>query len=141
MVVYPQEVIPMFDVVVNEIFQEVVSGDDASTDQNPDPGYSIQVRTYNLLHAKAMRDLNPSDIDQMICVRGMITRATPIIPELSQARAPPGAGCAPRLPRGRGGLRAPASLSLSPLRACAGAGRRRPSQRPSRPAAPPEALS
>lgn len=33
-----------------------------------------------------MRDLNPSDIDRMISVRGMVTRSTPIIPELAQAR-------------------------------------------------------
>jgi len=32
-----------------------------------------------------MRDLNPGDIDQMVCVRGMVTRTSGIIPDLKQA--------------------------------------------------------
>ena len=32
-----------------------------------------------------MRDLNPSDIDQMVCIRGMVTRTSSIIPDLKQA--------------------------------------------------------
>ena len=45
----------------------------------------IIVRPYNMMDAKPMRDLNPSDIDKMVCVRGMVTRCTPIIPDLKLA--------------------------------------------------------
>ena len=44
------------------------------------------MRTFNLEETKRMRDLNPSDVDQLVCVRGMVTRVTPIIPDLKQAR-------------------------------------------------------
>lgn len=143
----------MFDVVVNEIFQEEVLADILGPDGEggvEDPAYSIQVRTFNLRDSKAMRDLNPSDIDQMICVRGMITRATAIIPELAQARSfgtlsvlaspsPAAAASAPPVPQrprcsgtacaqrrdGTMGLTAPlACPALSPARRPASSARR-----------------
>ena len=42
----------------------------------------IQVRTFNLLETKTMRDLNPQDIDQMVSVKGMITRTSGVIPDI-----------------------------------------------------------
>jgi DNA replication licensing factor MCM4 len=42
----------------------------------------IQVRTFNLKDVKTMRDLNPQDIDQMVAVRGMITRSSGVIPDI-----------------------------------------------------------
>ena len=45
----------------------------------------IQVRTFNLRDTRAMRDLNPSDIDKMVAIRGMVTRCTSIIPDLKMA--------------------------------------------------------
>lgn len=79
LVLYPQEIIPVFDVVTNDYYaQEILDADETEFPQ-------IQVRTFNLKDRKAMRDLNPADIDQMICVRGMVTRTTGIIPDLKQA--------------------------------------------------------
>ena len=69
----------MFDVVTNEYYAEQVLDD--GSDEFP----QIQVRTFALRECKPMRDLNPSDIDQMICVRGMVTRTSSIIPDLKQA--------------------------------------------------------
>ena len=47
--------------------------------------HCIQVRTFNLRDTRAMRDLNPSDIDKMVAIRGMVTRCTSIIPDLKMA--------------------------------------------------------
>ena len=48
-------------------------------------GAAVQVRTYNLRTVKNMRDLDPSDIDQMVSVRGMVTRVSGIMPDLKAA--------------------------------------------------------
>ena len=80
---YPQEIIPLFDVVANEYFLEnVVAPEDMDEDT---PAARIIVRPFNMMDAKPMRDLNPSDIDKMVCVRGMVTRCTTIIPDLKLA--------------------------------------------------------
>ena len=79
LVAYPQEIIPLFDVVANEHFVERVlpPGEEAFT--------RIQVRTFNLRETRAMRNLNPSDIDKMVAVRGMVTRCSAVIPDLKMA--------------------------------------------------------
>jgi DNA replication licensing factor MCM4 len=40
------------------------------------------VRPFNLAAPKAIRDLDPADIDRLVCVRGMVTRCSPVIPNL-----------------------------------------------------------
>jgi len=74
LVQYPQEVIPICDMAVNEIFFE----------RFPDTGldHQIQVRPYNADKTKNMRSLNPEDIDQLITVEGMVIRSSDLIPEL-----------------------------------------------------------
>jgi DNA replication licensing factor MCM4 len=42
----------------------------------------MQVRVFNLEHVRAIRDLDPLDIDCMVALRGMITRTGNIIPDL-----------------------------------------------------------
>lgn len=32
-----------------------------------------------------MRDLDPIHIDQLLCIKGMVIRCTPVIPDLKQA--------------------------------------------------------
>ena len=76
LVAYPQELIPIFDLVINDL---------AADSLGMDPQSRIQVRTFNLRDRKHMRDLNPQDIDQMISVRGMISRTSGVIPDLKQA--------------------------------------------------------
>jgi DNA replication licensing factor MCM4 len=67
---YPQEIVPLFDQVANEYFAESVlpEGEEVFT--------RVQVRPFNLKETRAMRDLNPSDIDKLVAVRGMVTRCT-----------------------------------------------------------------
>ncbi|XP_078543447.1 DNA replication licensing factor MCM4 [Lissotriton helveticus] len=77
LVCYPQEVIPTFDMAVNELFFE----------RYPDSilEHQIQVRPYNALKTRNMRSLNPEDIDQLITISGMIIRTSQIIPEMQEA--------------------------------------------------------
>ncbi|KAM9627045.1 DNA replication licensing factor MCM4 isoform 3-T3 [Trichechus inunguis] len=74
---YPQEVIPTFDMAVNEIF----------FDHYPDSilEHQIQVRPFNALKTKNMRNLNPEDIDQLITISGMVIRTSQLIPEMQEA--------------------------------------------------------
>ncbi|ESN98874.1 hypothetical protein HELRODRAFT_67429 [Helobdella robusta] len=77
LVCYPQEVIPIFDVAVNEIFLS----------KYPDGAleHQIQVRPYNATKSKSMRSLNPEDIDQLITISGMVIRTSSLIPEMREA--------------------------------------------------------
>ncbi|KAI1902000.1 hypothetical protein AGOR_G00040210 [Albula goreensis] len=74
---YPQEVIPTFDMAVNELFFE----------RFPDSilEHQIQVRPYNALKTRNMRSLNPEDIDQLITISGMVIRTSQLIPEMQEA--------------------------------------------------------
>ncbi|XP_069777639.1 DNA replication licensing factor MCM4 isoform X2 [Narcine bancroftii] len=77
LICYPQEVIPTFDMAVNELFFE----------RFPDSilEHQIQVRPFNALRTKNMRSLNPEDIDQLITVSGMVIRSSQLIPEMQEA--------------------------------------------------------
>ncbi|XP_049816684.1 DNA replication licensing factor MCM4 [Schistocerca nitens] len=77
LVCYPQEVIPTFDMAVNEMFFE----------RHPAAvlEHQIQVRPFNAHKTRNMRGLNPEDIDQLITVSGMITRTSNIIPDMREA--------------------------------------------------------
>ncbi|ACO66807.1 predicted protein [Micromonas commoda] len=79
LVSYPQEIIPLMDAVCTEYFAQRVLPQD---EMPPDENWGIQVRTYNLKETRAMRDLNPSDIDKLVAVRGMVTRVSAVIPDL-----------------------------------------------------------
>ncbi|KAK7066561.1 DNA replication licensing factor, mcm4 component [Halocaridina rubra] len=77
LVCYPQEVIPTFDMAINEMFFE----------RYPDTilEHQIQVRPFNAEKTKNMRGLNPEDIDQLITIAGMVIRTSNIIPEMREA--------------------------------------------------------
>eukprot|EP00002_Diphylleia_rotans_P018917 TRINITY_DN3657_c0_g2_i2.p1 TRINITY_DN3657_c0_g2~~TRINITY_DN3657_c0_g2_i2.p1 ORF type:complete len:875 (-),score=175.55 TRINITY_DN3657_c0_g2_i2:279-2903(-) len=77
LVAYPQEIIPIFDMVLHEYLKKNFEWQDKDR--------RVQVRTFNLQHSKNMRDLNPSDIDQMVSIRGMATRVSGVMPDLKQA--------------------------------------------------------
>lgn len=77
-VAFPLEMIQIFDSVVKEMYQALNAGDEEHVTQ-------VQVRPYNLLETKSIRELHPTDIDRLVSVRGMITRASPVIPDLSSA--------------------------------------------------------
>uniref|UniRef100_A0A1Y1KIS5 DNA replication licensing factor MCM4 n=2 Tax=Photinus pyralis TaxID=7054 RepID=A0A1Y1KIS5_PHOPY len=74
---YPQEVIPTFDMTVNEIFYERFPAAVLE--------HQIQVRPFNAEKTKNMRSLNPEDIDQLITIGGMVIRTSDLIPEMREA--------------------------------------------------------
>ncbi|ESO98208.1 hypothetical protein LOTGIDRAFT_206222 [Lottia gigantea] len=77
LVSYPQEVIPAFDMAINEMF----------FDRFPDTvlEHQVQIRTFNAEKTKNMRALNPEDIDRLITIGGMVIRLSPLIPEMREA--------------------------------------------------------
>eukprot|EP00043_Microstomoeca_roanoka_P013036 m.127344 g.127344 ORF g.127344 m.127344 type:complete len:841 (-) comp15655_c3_seq1:57-2579(-) len=75
MVRYPQEVINAFDSVLDAEFER--------RNARP-PDASPQVRPFNLRDTVAMRSLNPEDVDQLVAIRGMVIRVSPVIPDPSE---------------------------------------------------------
>ncbi|PKK80763.1 MCM-domain-containing protein [Rhizophagus irregularis] len=73
---YPQEIIPILDYVVAQMYTEL---------HEKEPKEDIRVRPYNLGISKNMRELNPSDIDQLVCIKGLLIRSSPILPEMAVA--------------------------------------------------------
>ncbi|CAA7023158.1 unnamed protein product [Microthlaspi erraticum] len=75
MVRYPLEVLAIFDIVL----MDIVSTIDSLFEKH------VQVRIFNLRTSTSMRNLNPSDIEKMISLKGMIIRSSSIIPEIREA--------------------------------------------------------
>ena len=74
---YPQEVLPILDMVLTEEYTRQFG--------EPSNMQRIQVRTFGLMKFERMRDLEPTHIDQLLCIKGMVIRCSVVIPELKQA--------------------------------------------------------
>ena len=97
---YPQEVIPIFDIAVNELFFTIYENDTLP--------HQIQVRPYNVDIFRSMRSLDPEgtyrgwfdfrqrqvfdglfvlwvDIDKLVTLTGMVIRSSLIMPEMRSA--------------------------------------------------------
>ncbi|KAE8725613.1 DNA replication licensing factor MCM4 [Hibiscus syriacus] len=72
---YPLEVLAIFDIVLMDIVSLI----------NPLFDKHVQVRIHNLKSSTSMRNLNPSDIEKMVSLKGMIIRCSSIIPEIREA--------------------------------------------------------
>lgn len=77
LICYPQEVIPSFDMAVNEMFFERYPAAVLE--------HQIQVRPFNADKTRNMRSLNPEDMDQLISISGMVIRTSNVIPEMREA--------------------------------------------------------
>ncbi|KAJ6716826.1 DNA REPLICATION LICENSING FACTOR MCM FAMILY MEMBER [Salix koriyanagi] len=75
MVRYPLEVLAIFDIVLMDIVSLI----------QPLFEKHVQVRIFNLKSSTTMRSLNPSDIEKMVSLKGMIIRCSSIIPEIREA--------------------------------------------------------
>ncbi|KAF8377891.1 hypothetical protein HHK36_031279 [Tetracentron sinense] len=75
MVRYPLEVLAIFDIVLMDMASRI----------NPLFEKHIQARIFNLKASTSLRNLNPSDIEKMVSVKGMIIRSSSIIPEIREA--------------------------------------------------------
>ena len=89
---YPQEIVPLFDIVMNEVAVGLVQQDETlrthllqGASEGGDLIFRLQVRTYNLRATKTMRGLDPTDVDHLVAVKGMVTTVSSILPDLKQA--------------------------------------------------------
>lgn len=46
---------------------------------------TYMTRPWGLSKVTNLRDLNPSDMDKLICIKGLVIRTTPVIPDMRQA--------------------------------------------------------
>ena len=74
---YPQEVIPTLDMAANELFFEKFPAAVLE--------HQIQVRPFNVDKVKTMRELDPTDVDQLITIPGMVIRVSTLIPQMREA--------------------------------------------------------
>ena len=74
---YPSEVITLLDEEARQLGAALVGADPADV--------SVSTKPFNLGPPRAVRDLNPADVNQLVSVRGMVTRASPVIPDLRVA--------------------------------------------------------
>lgn len=94
LVCYPIEVMEAFDTAVKEFYFTKFPNDDLN----------LRVRPYNVDKITSMRLLNPTDIDQLVTMTGMIIRLSNIIPEMAEAFfkcSVCSASCTVKLERGR----------------------------------------
>jgi DNA replication licensing factor MCM4 len=77
---YPTEVVPLFDIVVNQLAKELTVTTDMAASH-----HKLLVRPFGLHERKPMRELNPQDLDKLISVEGMITRTSGVMPDLKEA--------------------------------------------------------
>jgi len=68
------------DLVANELFDSVSGRGDVPAEG--DVGPRVNVRLHNLRDVKMMRELDPVDIETLVCIRGMVIRTSSIIPDL-----------------------------------------------------------
>lgn len=92
---YPQEVIPAMDQVLKDIMLELAEEDQAegvegmAGQEGEEEIAEIMSKVYKVrpfgLPAVNMRSLNPQDTDKLVCVKGLVIRATPVIPDMKVA--------------------------------------------------------
>lgn len=85
---YPQEIIPLMDQALKECLIATVSNE-----KSPNMARELdevetriyKVRPYGLQMKKGLRELNPGDIDKLVSVKGLVIRASPVIPDMKEA--------------------------------------------------------
>jgi len=77
---YPQEIISLMDMIINDYFQELFP--EAAGHIGADP---IQVRPFGTGASVNMRELDPADIDKLITIKGLIIRVSNIVPDMRVA--------------------------------------------------------
>jgi len=97
LVSYPAEVVPLMDLIIeremeamrhqlHEEMEESSDPEEYTTLYDKDaPLPKVQVRPFNLKSLSHMRGLDPNSIDNLLSIRGMVVRTSPIIPDLKVA--------------------------------------------------------
>ncbi|KAF6751638.1 cell division control protein 54 [Ephemerocybe angulata] len=92
---YPQEVIPVMDQVLKDLMVELAeldheAGAEGMEGQEGEEEIAdiiskvYKVRPFGLPSVN-MRNLNPTDTDKLVCIKGLVIRATPVIPDMKVA--------------------------------------------------------
>ncbi|KAF9467686.1 MCM2/3/5 family-domain-containing protein [Collybia nuda] len=92
---YPQEVVPAMDQVLKDLMLETADMDQQSGMEGMEGadgdeeiaeimGRVYKVRPFGLPSVN-MRELNPTDTDKLVCIKGLVIRATPVIPDMKVA--------------------------------------------------------
>ncbi|KAI8971815.1 MCM2/3/5 family-domain-containing protein [Mycotypha africana] len=76
---YPQEVIALMDMEISKFYRKYMLTIDELS-----PEGCLRVQPYNLDRSVNMRDLDPQNVDQLITVKGLMIRASPVIPDMTQ---------------------------------------------------------
>ena len=95
-ILYPQEMITLIDVTINELFREIINtnkDEENEEEEEEEIEGRIQIRLYNLIEndqisipsKRGMRALEPQQLNTLISLKGMITRCSPIIPDMREA--------------------------------------------------------
>ncbi|KAL9941039.1 hypothetical protein V8E36_000527 [Tilletia maclaganii] len=92
---YPQEMIPIMDQVLKDEMLDMATDDmraglhGMDNDSGPAEIEAMEAKLYKVRPFGGatvnMRDLNPSDIDKLVTVRGLVIRCTPVVPDMKQA--------------------------------------------------------
>ncbi|CAE6477654.1 unnamed protein product [Rhizoctonia solani] len=82
---FPQEIVPMLDQCLADALEEMIQTRGMDTDTD-DLEVKYRVRPFISDNTVNMRELNPSDTDKLVAIKGLVIRATPIIPDMSQGK-------------------------------------------------------
>ncbi|KAI5778574.1 MCM2/3/5 family-domain-containing protein [Geopyxis carbonaria] len=83
---YPQEMIPIMDTCVKDAMLELLENTGASAEEfDTCLAIGYKARPFNCEKSVNMRDLNPADIDKVICIKGLVIRVSTIIPDMNKA--------------------------------------------------------
>lgn len=82
---YPQEVISIMDQTIKDCMVSLVVDNQLEHELDEIESKFYKVRPYNVETQKGMRELNPNDIDKLISLKGLVLRATPVIPDMKVA--------------------------------------------------------
>ncbi|KDE02627.1 minichromosome maintenance protein 4 (cell division control protein 54) [Microbotryum lychnidis-dioicae p1A1 Lamole] len=90
---YPQEIIPILDQVLKDCALDWAWDHLGGASQRAEntlraeamEAAVFKVRPFGGTRKVNMRELNPQDIDKIVCVKGLVIRATPVIPDMKLA--------------------------------------------------------
>ncbi|KAG8859694.1 hypothetical protein FRB96_004268 [Tulasnella sp. 330] len=83
LVKYPQEIIPIMDIVLKEAILTMAENDGADEEElRWLEDATFRVRPFGGKIEVNMRELNPGDTDRLVAIKGLVIRATPVIPDM-----------------------------------------------------------
>jgi predicted RNA-binding Zn-ribbon protein involved in translation (DUF1610 family) len=83
---FPMELVPLMDLVVRRELEALANQLARQMDWDEAPHIpSVQVRPYNLRKVSNIRSLDPVAMDNLLSIKGMVVRISPIIPDLKVA--------------------------------------------------------